>query len=225
MTTRGSAHLQLVTDEVAEPVAVTVAAPAVRASANAFGIAGTTVALAVVLALLGAQDWPLPGRTADGVTDVPSSLVQFLVVCAGLCLWAAGRVTRPARTFRSPAAASVWWAVVAAAAFVSLTAAVSLASWGGFGAHPADLLVRWTVPFVPALLAGVLARRDGRAARLRAALGTGVVTLPLFALGWALLASPAGIPLPASEVLSTTLLAGVAPFAVAVAMVTAERRP
>jgi hypothetical protein len=231
VTTRGTAHLHLVTDEVAEPVeaapppALPVQVPAVTVpSANAFGIAGTTVALAVVLALLGSQDWPLPGRTAGGVADVPSSLVHFLVVAAGLCLWAAGRVTRPSRTFRSPTAASVWWAVVAAAAFVSLTAALSLASWGGAGTHPADLLVRWTVPFVPALLGGMLARRDGRAARVRAALGTGVVTLPLFALGWALLGSPGGVPLPASEILSTSLLAGVAPFAIAVAFVAAERR-
>ncbi|MGY1603694.1 hypothetical protein [Geodermatophilus sp. SYSU D00815] len=236
MTTRGTAHLQLVTDEVAEPaVAAPPAEPAVAAppaepapatapTAGVLRIAGTTVALAVVLGLLGSQGWPLPGRTADGVTDVPRSLVHFLLVCAALCLWAAGRVTRPARTFRSPTDAHAWWAVVSAAAVGSLAAALSLASWGGFGAHPADLLVRWTVPFVPALVGGVLARGDGRAARTRAALGTGVVTLPLFALGWALLASPGGIALPVSEVVSTTLLAGAAPFAIAVALVTAERR-
>ncbi|NYJ07958.1 hypothetical protein [Petropleomorpha daqingensis] len=184
----------------------------------------TTAALAVVLAMLAGQRWQLPLRTAGSVSHVPQSLVCFLLVCAGACLWAAGKATRPAETFRSPTAAQLWWVLTAGAAVVSITAALSLAADAGAHLQPTVLLARWLVPFVPAVLAGVLARRDGRGARIRAALGTGAVTLPLFAVGWALYASPAGVALATADVVSMVLLAGAAPFALAVAFVAAERR-
>ena len=185
----------------------------------------TTAALAVVLGMLSGQRWQLPGRVAGAVADVPQSLVCFLLVCAAACLWAAGKATRPAETFRSPTSAQLWWALTAGAAAVSIAADLSLAADAGAHLQPTALLARWLVPFVPAVLAGVLARRDGRAARVRAALGTGAVTLPLFAVGWALYASPGGVALATADVVSTVLMAGVAPFALAVAFVAAERRP
>jgi hypothetical protein len=184
----------------------------------------TTAALAVVLALLAGQRWQLPGRAAGAVADVPQSLVCFLLVCAGACLWAAGKATRPADTFRSPTSAHLWWVLTAGAAVVSIAADLSLAADAGAQLQPTALLVRWLVPCVPAVLAGVLARRDGRAARVRAALGTGAVTLPLFAVGWALYASPGGVALAPADVVSMVLLAGATPFALAVAFVAAERR-
>jgi hypothetical protein len=150
--------------------------------------------------------------------------VSFLLVCTGVCLWAAGKAVRPAGTFRSPTAAQLWWATTGAAALVSIAAALSLAADAGAHQPPGALLARWLVPAVPAVVAGVLARRDGRAARIRAALGTGVVTVPLFAVGWALFASPGGVVLPTADVVSMVLLAGVTPFALAVAFVAAERR-
>ena len=216
MTT--ASHLQLVTERPAAPAPV----PVPRARAGR--IALVTVALAVVLALLAAQPWPLPERTGGAVSDVPRSLLNFLVLAAGACLWAAGRATRPRETFRSPAAARVWWTTVVLAAAVSVAAALSMASYAGEGERPGGLLVRWMVPFAPALVAGVLARTDGRAARVRAALGTGVVTLPLFALGWALVAASGAFPLVLADVVVLTLLVGVAPFALAVAFVAADRR-
>jgi hypothetical protein len=185
----------------------------------------TTTALAVVFALLAGQRWPLPTRVAGAVSDVPQSLVTFLLVCAGACLWAAGKATRPAETFRSVTSAQLWWVLTAGAALVSITAGLSLAADAGAHLQPTALLARWLVPAVPAVLAGVLARRDGRAARIRAALGTGVVTLPLFAVGWALYASPGGVALAPGDVGSMVLLAGGTPFALAVAFVAAERRP
>jgi hypothetical protein len=188
-------------------------------------LVATTAALAVVLALLAGQRWQLPGRTAGAVSDVPQSLVCFLLVCAGASLWAAGKATRPAGTFRSPTSVQLWWALTAGAAVVSITAALSLAADAGAHLQPTALLARWLVPVVPAVLAGVLARRDGRGARVRAALGTGVVTLPLFAVGWALYASPGGVALAPADVVSMVLMAGAAPFALAVAFVAAERRP
>ena len=216
MTRTGTPHLQVV---------VTAPEP-VRAPASRWApLLATTAALAVVLALLAGQRWPLPARAAGVVSQVPQPLVTFLLVCAGACLWAAGRATRPADTFRSPTSPQLWWALTAGAAVVSIAADLSLAADAGAHLQPTALLARWLVPVVPAVLAGVLARRDGRGARVRAALGTGAVTLPLFAVGWALYASPGGVALAPADVVSMVLMAGAAPFALAVAFVAAERRP
>ena len=179
--------------------------------------------LTVLLALLGDQPWDLPSRVGSAVDDVPQSLLTFLLVCGALCVWAAGRAVRPEQTFDSPTAVRVWWLVVMGAAVVSLTATLSLTSWAGTGEQPGGLAVRCAVPLVPALLAGALARADGRGARVRAALGTGVVTVPMTALGWSLLAS-AGAAADLGDVLGTTVLSAAAPLALAVAFVAADRR-
>jgi hypothetical protein len=180
--------------------------------------------LTVLLALLGRQSWQLPQRDASGMSAVPQSLVTFLLLSAALCLWAAGRLVRPAETLRSAGAAHLWWVLVAGAALVSLAADLSLASFAGTGQRPTDLLVRCAVPVVPAVAAGVLAAEAGRAARIRAALGTGLVTLPLGALGWALLSSSVRSTAGLGDVLAMTGLAGVVPLALAVAFVAADRR-
>jgi hypothetical protein len=187
-------------------------------------LAAVGAGLTVVLALLGRQPWQLPQRDDGGVSTVPQSLLTFLVLCAVVCVWVAGRLVRPAETLRATAAAHMWWAVVAGAALVSLAADLSLASFAGTGQRPTDLPLRCAVPLVPAVLAGVLARRDGRAARIRVALGTGLVTLPLGALGWALLSSPDLSAAGLSDVLAMTCLAAVTPLALAVAFVAADRR-
>lgn len=177
--------------------------------------------LTVLLALLGSQPWELPTRVGGGVSAVPQSLLTFLLLCAGVCAWAAGRLVRPARTLGSATAVRVWWLVLAGSAVVSVTAALSLASYAGSATRPGELAARCLVPLVPAVLAGVLARADGRAARIRAALGTGLVTLPLTGLGWALLASGSAASL--SDALGMTLLCGVTPLALAVAFVATDR--
>jgi hypothetical protein len=179
--------------------------------------------LTVLLALLGDQPWQLPSRVGGAVGAVPQSLVGFLVICGALCVWSAGRAVRPEQTLASPAAVRVWWLVVIGAAVVSLTATLSLTSYAGTGERPGELLVRLAVPLVPALLAGLLARDDGRGARIRAALGTGVVTVPMTALGWSLLAS-SGASADLADVLGMTLLAAAAPLAAAVAFVASDRR-
>jgi hypothetical protein len=183
-----------------------------------------TAGLTVLLALLGSQPWQLPERVGGAVAAVPQSLLSFLVLCGALCVWVAGRAVRPDRTLDSTGAVRVWWLVLIGAAVVSLTAALSLTSYAGSGERPGGLLVRCAVPLVPALLAGALARADGRGARVRAALGTGVVTVPMTALGWSLLAS-AGTAADLGDVLGMTVLSGAAPLALAVAFVAADRRP
>ena len=181
-------------------------------------------ALTVVLALLGRQAWQLPHRGPGGVTDVPPSLVTFLLLCAGMCAWSAGRLLRPAETLRSTAAAQLWWVLVAGSALVSLAADLSLASFAGTGQRPDDLLLRCLVPLVPAVLAGFLAAHAGRAARVRAALATGLVTVPMAAVGWALLSSSGRSTAGLGDVLGMTSLAAVAPLVLAVAFVAADRR-
>jgi len=182
-----------------------------------------TVGLTLLLALLGDQPWQLPTRVGGAVGAVPQSLVSFLLICGALCVWAAGRATRPEQTFDSTGAVRVWWLVVMGAAVVSLTATLSLTSYAGTGERPGGLAVRCLVPLVPALLAGALAHADGRGSRIRAALGTGVVTVPMTALGWSLLAS-SGASADLADVLAMTLLSGAAPLALAVAFVAADHR-
>jgi hypothetical protein len=222
VTTSDAGRLRLVTDaplRTREPGAPT-DVPTTRGGV----IAATTLARAVALVALGDQPWPLPDRDAGGVTAVPQPLLHFVLLCAAACTWSAGRVVRPAQVLRSPAAVRIWWLVLAGAALVSGTAALSLASYAGTEQRPGQLLVCCAVPLLPAVLAGVLARDDGRPARIRAALGTGIVTLPMTALGWALLASPAAAPAGPGDVLGMTLLAGLAPLALGVAFVAADRR-
>ena len=192
--------------------------------ARAAGLLLALAGLTAVLVLLGRQPWQLPGRDGGGVTDVPQSLVTFLLLCTGLCVWVAGRLVRPAQTLRSATAGQLWWALVTGAALVSLAAAVSLASFAGTAQRPADLVVRCAVPLVPALLAGFLARDAGRTARVRAALGTGLVTVPLTALGWSLLSSSGWSTAGVADVAAMTGIAAVAPLALAVAFVAADHR-
>ena len=200
-----------------------VAAEAPRPS-RSLGLVAALAALTVVLVLLARQPWQLPVRDAGGLADVPQSLVTFLLVCSGVCLWTAGRLVRPAETFRSSTAAQLWWALVIGAAVVGIAADLSLASFAGTGQRPTDLLARFAVPLVPAVLAGFLARDAGRPARVRAALGTGLVTVPLGAVGWALLSSAPRAVVELADVLAMAGLVCAAPLAIAVAFVAADRR-
>ncbi len=229
VTQDAATRLHLVTGNSVEPVEVVVDQPAAedqpRRTAllgRPLGMAAVIVGLTVVLALLARQPWQLPQRDGGGVADVPQSLTSFLVLCALLCVWLAGRLARPASVLHTSAEVATWWAIVIGAAVVSLAAALSLASHAGTGEEPEHLLVLCAVPMVPALLAGFLADDDGPAARLRLVLGTGVVTVPLGVLGWALLSSTSAAGL--IDVLAMTTMATALPFALAVTSTAADRR-
>jgi hypothetical protein len=205
----------------AENLDARVAAESARRAAHPGGPVLVGAALTVMLTLLGRQAWQLPHRQPGGVTDVPQSLLTFLLLCAATCVWVAGRAERPAETLPSAGAVRLWWALLAGTALVSVAAALSLASYAGTGERPADLVVRCAVPLMPGVLAGALAA--GRAARIRAALCTGLVTVPLCALGWALLSSSERSTAGLGDVLAMTALSAVAPLALAVAAVAAQR--
>lgn len=226
MTQDAPARLHLVTADDTVAAQVEAADDPVRAASpgrRPAVLVAVGAGLTVGLALLGGQPWPLPVWDG-GVSDVPQSLLTFLLLCAGTCVWAAGRTVRPAETLRSPGAVRLWWGLVAGAAVVSVAAGLSMAAAAGSGRPPGDLVVRCLVPLVPAVLAGLLASDAGRAARVRAALGTRLVTVPLGALGWALASSPAQVPAGTADVLAVTGVTGVVPVALAVAFVAADRR-
>ncbi|WP_222263441.1 hypothetical protein [Modestobacter marinus] len=229
MTQDAAARLHLVTGNHVVPVDVVVEQPAPEEQPRRtallrrpVGMAAVIAGLTIVLALLARQPWQLPQRAGGGVADVPQSLTSFLVLCAVLCVWLAGRLARPASTLRTSAEVATWWAIVIGAATVSLAAALSLASHAGTGEEPEHLLVLCAVPMVPAVLTGILAGEDERAARVRLALSTGVVTVPLGVLGWALLSSTSAAGL--ADVLAMTAMATALPFVLAVTFVAADRR-
>ena len=77
---------------------------------------------------------------------------------------------------------------------------------------------------LPAQDAFAAEAQDEPQARVRAALGTGLVTVPLGGLGWALLSSSGRSAAGLGDVLGMTALAAVAPLVLAVAFVAADRR-
>src|SRR3712207_4031250 len=78
-----------------------VAAESAPRPARSTGLLVVGLEMTVALAVLGRQTWQLPHRGPDGVTDVPQSLLSFLLLCAAGCVWAAGRAARPAETLPS----------------------------------------------------------------------------------------------------------------------------
>jgi hypothetical protein len=152
---------------------------------------GVTVATLSAAALAGgSRRWPLPERISDGwrVTAVPASLAVFLAAVAVCCLGLAAALTLDALTGAGRAATVVWWVVVLAAAAGSAWHALLLAAQARAG-EPVVPVLDWALPLVPALVAGCAGIGAGARGALVAALGTGVVSLPLTALGWALYGS------------------------------------
>ncbi|WP_346620182.1 hypothetical protein [Blastococcus montanus] len=161
------------------------AAPA-RSWPLVLAVAGLTVAAMA----LGIADWPLPRLTRGGlmVDDVPAALWALVLGLTVVCLVVAAAATRRAAGpwFRGPAAVAWLTVLVLTAAVLAWNALYSAA----YSTTVVDALIpvlHWLFTFVPAVLGALPFRRAGRTVRAAAALGTGVVSLPLFALGWTLL--------------------------------------
>ncbi|MFW3171148.1 hypothetical protein [Geodermatophilus sp. CPCC 206100] len=182
-----------------------------------------TVVLALVATMLGLLPWPQPVwvRTSRWlVDDVPAPLWTFLLVTTLTCLGTAVVLLRRETGLgpRNP----VFWAwltlvVVAAAALVwNALYAAALSNRVSGAIIP---IFHWLFTSTPAFLAGWLFAGRGRRAGWAGALGTGVVTLPLFALSWALLIGPEGFSLAGiAGLLHITGILGVAPLIAAVAL-------
>lgn len=179
--------------------------------------------LGLVTTLLGLLPWHRPvwaPSSAWMLTGVPGQMWLLVVGATLVCVVVAVLVTRRAVDM-SPRRVTTWlWVgllLLAAAALVwnaLYDAALSTIDYGA-----AIPVFHWLFTFAPAVLAGVIfsGGRDPRTRR-SAALGTGVVTVPLFALSWGL-TGPPGFSLAAlvAAVLPTVVL-GAAPLAGGVAL-------
>jgi hypothetical protein len=188
------------------------------------GLMLTGAGLTVALTLLGTLAWPRPTWSVQAwrTFSAPPALWALLIASAVVCVLVAAVLTRRALGAAArgwPLAAWTVLLVVAALALVwnaMYAAALSTIEYGAV-----IPVFHWLFTFVPAVLAGALFGRRGRQACLVAAIGTGVVTLPLFALGWALLV-PAGLTIGAVlAVVWSTAILGVAPLVGGVALATA----
>ncbi|TYP89647.1 hypothetical protein [Blastococcus xanthinilyticus] len=150
----------------------------------------TAVVLTVAALALGLVDWPLPRLTVGGlmVDRVPGPLWVLVLGLTAVCVAVAVVGTRRAvgARFRGPAAA-LWLVVVVLTAAVLAWNALYSAAYSTTVVDALIPVLHWLFTFVPAVLGALAFRRAGRAERAAGALGTGVVSLPLFALGWALL--------------------------------------
>jgi hypothetical protein len=184
-------------------------------------MAVVTVLLTTGAALLGTLGWEVPTRTTSGwqVTDVPAELLAVLIATAAVCLAVAALLTRPGEL--GPAVVATWWGMAAAAALALVWNDLYFASLRGDGGIIP--VFDWLFTFLPALLVGLVARRRGRTAHLRATMGIAVLTLPMFALGWAI-TSTADFGIAFAGALYTAGILGAVPLIVAV-FLTRARRP
>jgi hypothetical protein len=180
-------------------------------------IAGTAV-LTVLATLAGQHDWALPERVLGGwqVAAVPASLTVLVLLSAVVCVAVGARTTLRDSGLRPRDPAFLAWlflVVVAAAALV--WNALVLAADAAFVVGALIPVLHWAFTFVPALLAGLVARKHRPATTLAVSLGTGVVTVPLLALGFSLFDSRGPVAVGVLSSLWSTALLGVLPLAFA----------
>jgi hypothetical protein len=172
--------------------------------------------LTLVATVVGVRNWAQPERVFGGwqVADVPMTLAVLLAVSTLVCLVVAtARTVRTARLRLGEPAGLAWLLLVVVAAGALVFNALVMAADASSDSGPVIPVFHWLCTLVPALLAGAVAAPRGAAAATAAALGTGVVTVPLFALGWALLASREPFPRDVLGVLWSTVILGAAPLA------------
>lgn len=185
------------------------------------------VVLTVMVTVMAAFPWPRPERAMTSfwqVSDVPPALWALLLGTAVVCMSCAVILGPRDAGVRPRDAAVVAWKgllLLATGALVwnaLYAAALSVTFHGGL-----IPIFHWLFTFVPAVLAGGLFGSRGRATRWAAALGTGVVTVPMFHL-FSVLLVPPDRPLEARlSSFSLTAALAVIPFLVGVALVAAPR--
>jgi hypothetical protein len=180
-----------------------------------------TAVLTVVAILLGQRDWAVPERVLRDwqVAAVPSSLTALVLGLTATCLVVGAAVTlREAALRPRDPAFLVWLAVSLLAAAALIWNALVMAADAEFETGAIIPIFHWAFTFLPALLTGLAARGLGPARTVAAALGTGVVTLPLFGLGWSLLHSRESPAAGIGNSLWTTAVLGAVPLVVAAAI-------
>lgn len=179
-------------------------------------LAGAAVALAVGACLLGSLGWARPERTTSGwqVAAVPASLLAVVVATGLVCLAVAVVLVRPSSLGLRPATGA-WWAMALLSVGAQVWNDLYVAALGDDGGAVIPVF-DWLFTFVPALVVGVVTRRQGRRTQLRATLGTGVVALPLLGLGWALYGAFGGVAAGLGGGLYAAAVFGLVPFVLAV---------
>ncbi len=177
--------------------------------------------LTVGAVLLGQRDWAVPERVLGGwqIAELPASLTVLLLAVTGVCLLAgAWAALGDARLALRDRAFAVWLLVSLLAAAALIWNALVMAADAEFGTGAIIPVFHWAFTFVPALLAGLAARGLGAVRAVAVALSTGVVTVPLFGLGWSLLSSRESVTAGTGSALWITALLGVGPLVIAAAI-------
>jgi hypothetical protein len=180
-----------------------------------------TAGLAVVAILLGQPDWAVPERVLRDwqVADVPSSMTALVLGVTATCLLVGAAVTlRDAALRPRDPVFLVWLAVSLLAAAALVWNALVMAADSEFETGAIIPVLHWAFTFFPALLVGLAARNRGTGRAVAAALGTGVVTMPLFGLGWSLLSSRESMAAGIGNSLWATAILGVVPLVIATAI-------
>ncbi len=166
-------------------------------------MAALAAALTLAALLPSTRAWVAPRRTYSAwqVADVPGSLWLLLTVAVLVCFVPALVLLRTSLALELRGEALWRWSLVTLIAVGALVVNVLvMAADAAVDSGPAIPVFHWASIAVTALLAG-----------------GGVVTLPLFALGWALNTSVSADPVVGAGFLTAAL--GVVPLAVAVALV------
>ena len=176
--------------------------------------------LSAAITFAGLLGWEKPALSDTSpwlVADVPGSLWGLILGSTILCLGTAAVLTLRVAGLRAWEPATLGWlllTLLSAAALVWNAVYSAALSTTDFGALIP--IFHWLFTFAPAALAGLLFVRRRREDRRVAALGTGIVTVPLFQLSVVFLASDLGELVMASLVF-TGLLA-VAPLCGGIAL-------
>ena len=180
-----------------------------------------TAVLTVGAILVGQRDWAVPERVLRDwqVADVPSSLTALVLGVTATCLLVGAAVTlRDAALRPRDPVFLVWLAVSLLTAAALIWNALVLAADAEFETGALIPIFHWAFTFVPALLTGFAARGLGAGRAVAAALATGVVTLPLFGLGWSLFTSRDSLGAGIGSSLWNTALLGAVPLVIAAAI-------
>jgi hypothetical protein len=183
--------------------------------------------LTVAAILLGQRDWAVPERVLRDwqVAAVPSSLTALVLGATATCLLVGAAVTLRDAALRPRDPAFLVWLVVCLVAVAALVwNALVLAADSQVVIGAIIPVFHWMFTFVPALLVGYAARGLGVSRAVAAALGTGVVTLPLFGLGWSLFSSREAVATGIGNSLWNTVILGVAPLVIAAAITRSSAR-
>ena len=140
-----------------------------------------------------------------------------MIGTAVVCLAVAAVLSRPA-SLGSPAATATWWVMAVASALALIWNDLYFAALASGKSGAVIPVFDWLFTFLPALVVGLVTSRHGRAAHLRATLGTAIVTVPLLGLGWSISGEGGTLPGALAGGLYSAAVFGVVPLLLAMVL-------